>query len=155
MRRFMLSATLLLCACVTAGPVQVVYKPGSTGEQRLSALTDCQIEALGRVPRATATGVTPSYSTPSNVQCYGTGAYINCQEYGGQTYGGTVYSYDTNVELRDRATAQCLQQRGYQVVSLPSCNSEQSKRAVSSVGRTQPTVDLIECVVDGGFVLKQ
>lgn len=135
------------------GPVPVVYKPGSTGEQRTSALTDCEIQALTKVPRAIATGMTPAYTSPSNVQCYGSGAYVSCQEYGGQTYGGDIYSYDANQELRDRVTLQCLQQKGFQVISLPTCDAEQSKRAISASGREQPTYDKIECVVEGGYVL--
>jgi hypothetical protein len=155
MKRLGLTALFFVSACVASGPVAVVYKPGSTGEQRLTALTDCETQALSKVPRAIATGMTPAYTTPSNVQCYGTGAYVSCQQYGGQTYGGNVYSYDANQELRDRVTLQCLAQKGYQVISLPTCDAEQSKRAVSAFGRKQPTADQIECVIEGGgYVLK-
>lgn len=154
MKKFSVIAFLVATACVATGPVNVVYKPGSTGEQRLSALTECETQALAKVPRAMATGMTPAYTTPSNVQCYGTGAYVSCQQYGGQTYGGDVYSYDANQDLRDRVTMQCLAQKGFQTISLPSCDAEQSKRAVSSMGRKQPTYDKIECVVEGGYVLK-
>lgn len=154
MKKIVAITMLIASGCVMTGPVQVVYKPGSTGEERTSAFTDCEIQALGKVPRAIATGVTPAYTTPSNVQCYGSGAYISCQQYGGQTYGGDIYSYDANQELRDRVTLQCLQQKGYQVISLPTCDSEQSKRAVSAYGRKQPTYDKIECVVDGGYVIR-
>ena len=79
---------------------------------------------------------------------------MSCQEYGGQTYGGQQYSYDANSDLRYRVILQCLQKKGYQVIDLPSCDSEQSKRAVSSSGQKQPTYDKIECVVQGGYVLK-
>ena len=154
MKKLFLTLALLLTACEDVGPVPVVYKPGSSGGQRSSVLTDCETQAISKVPRAIATGVTPSYSTPSNVQCYGTGNYVSCQEYGGQTYGGNVYNYDANQDLRDRVVKQCLQQKGYQVVSLPKCNAEQAKRAISSSSQKQPTFDKIECVVDGGFVLK-
>ena len=155
MRRLVLLATCLAAGCVDTSPVPVVYRPGSTGEQRSSALTACETEAIGKVPRAIASGVTPTYRTPSNVQCYGSGNYVSCQEYGGQTYGGTSYNYDANQDLRDRVTAQCLMQKGYQVISLPVCNAEQSNRAVSSSGRKQPTYDQIECVIQGGgYALK-
>jgi hypothetical protein len=155
MKRILVSLVFLLSACVMSGPVAVVYRPGSTGEQRSNDFTNCEVSALREVPRATATGVTPSYSTPSNVQCYGSGNYVNCQEYGGQTYGGNVYSYDSNQDLRDRVTLQCLQSKGYQVVSLPVCNAEQTARAVSAAGRQQPTVDKIECVTEDGYAVRQ
>lgn len=153
MKKFAVTSILLVGACVATGPVSVVYKPGSTGAQRSSALLECETQALAKVPRAMATGVTPSYTTPSNVQCYGTGYSVSCYNYGGQTYGGDLYSYDANQDLRDRVTLQCLQQKGYQVISLPQCDAEQAKRAVSASGK-QPTYDKIECVVDGGYVLK-
>lgn len=154
MKKFSILTILFVGACVATGPVAVVYKPGSTGEQRSAALLDCETQALAKVPRAIATGVTPTYTTPSNVQCYGSGAYVSCQQYGGQTYGGNVYNYDANQDLRDRVSLQCLAQKGFQIISLPTCDAEQSKRAVSSVGRKQPTFDKIECVVEGGYVLK-
>jgi hypothetical protein len=150
-------AAIAVCfvgACVATGPVPVVYKPGSTGSQRLVALTNCETEALARVPRAMATEMTPRYTTPSNVQCYDYGYTVSCQQYGGQTFGGDVYSYDANQELRDRVTAQCLAQKGYQVIELPQCSSEQAKRAISSANTKQPTSDQIECVVEGGYVLR-
>lgn len=153
MRKLTVLAAVVLGACVATGPVSVVYKPGSTATQRSSALLECETQALAKVPRAIATGMTPRYTTPSNVQCYGTGYSVSCYNYGGQTYGGDVYSYDANQDLRDRVTLQCLQQKGYQVISLPQCNAEQAKRAVSSASK-QPTYDKIECVVDGGYVLK-
>lgn len=153
MKKIAAVTVLFVGACMATGPVSVVYKPGSTGPQRSNALLDCETQALARVPRAIATGVTPSYTTPSNVQCYGYGYSVSCHDYGGQTYGGDVYSYDANQELRDRVTLQCLQQKGYQVVSLPQCDAEQSKRAISASGK-QPTYDKIECVVEGGYVLK-
>lgn len=154
-KKLVLVSLIGLAGCEDAGPVGVVYKAGSTGEQRRAAVTNCEVNALSKVPRAMATAATPSYRSPSNVRCYGSGNYVNCREYGGQTYGGNLYSYDANQDLRDSVTLQCLQSRGYQMVSLPVCNSEQAKRVVSSSGRPQPTADKIECVVEGGYAILQ
>lgn len=153
MRKYFAISAIILTACADTGPVAVIYKPGTTAEQRSNVLTGCETQALSNVPRAMASAVTPTYTTPSNVQCYGSGNYVNCHQYGGQTYGGNLYSYDANQELRDRVTMQCLQTKGYQVISLPQCNAEQSKRAVSSAGRPQPKAENIECVVEGGYTL--
>jgi hypothetical protein len=154
MQRFLVLSFITMSACVPTGPVEVVYKPGSTREQRMDVTTNCATLALARVPRAMASSVTPSYSTPSNVQCYSTGNYTNCQETGGQTFGGNAYTFDANQELRDRVVMQCMRENGYTLISRPTCDAEQSKRAISSSGRGQPTADKIECVVDGGFVMK-
>jgi|LauGreDrversion2_3_1035106.scaffolds.fasta_scaffold78028_1 hypothetical protein len=149
------ASLLFLCSCVATGPVPVVYKVGSTGDQRKSAVLDCETQALSKVPRAMASAVTPAYTMPSNVQCYSTGYTVSCQEYGGQTIGGNAYSYDANQDLRDRVTMQCLANKGYQLVSLPTCDAEQSKRAIASAQQRMPSYDKIECVVQGGYALKQ
>ena len=141
--------------CVATGPVNVAWREGATGPQASFAQTDCQIEAANRVPESVRTYTTPVYSTPSNVQCTTIGNFVNCQEYGGQVYGGQTQAYDANADLRMRATEQCLAKKGFSVVQFPACTPEQVKKGVVtfSTGKLPPASAVL-CSANGGFVLR-
>ena len=145
----------VLGGCVATGPTNVAWREGATGPQASFAQTDCLIEAANRVPEAVRTYTTPVYSTPSNVQCTTIGNYVNCQEYGGQVYGGQTQAYDANAELRMRATEQCLAKKGFSVVQFPACTPEQAKQGVISFSTGKlPAASTVLCAADGGFVLR-
>lgn len=174
-----LAAWLLLIAtlvsCDTVPTVQQIYwKNGTTSVQRSADFTPCEVEALRQVPAAMAVGQSPTYtlptySTPAYTSCngaaYGYGYGYNYQSNctttggsvsGGQTMGGQIYSYDANLGLRQRVGAQCLAQKGWQLVSLPTCTSDQTKQGVLSATVTPlPPADSVLCVTaDSGFVMK-
>lgn len=150
----LLAATFLV-GCVASQPINTAWREGATGPQASSAQTDCMIEAANRVPEAARTYSTPVYRAPSNVQCSTIGNYVNCQEYGGQVYGGQIQTYDANADLRMRATEQCLAKRGFSVVQFPACTAEQAKQGVVRFGNEKlPAASSILCATDGGFVLK-
>ncbi len=148
-------SAVLLAACLPAEPYTSAWREGATAAQADSAQTDCLIEAANRVPQSVQTYSTPVYRTPSNVQCSSYGNYVNCQEYGGQVYGGDIQSYDANAELRLRATQQCLGKKGFGIATIPACTAEQAKQGVVSFrsGRL-PAASNVLCAVDGGYVLK-
>ncbi len=66
-------------------------------------------------------GVTPTYVTPIQTNCYNYGYSVSCTTTGGDVYGGQTYSYDANAKLRDRVVGQCMEDLGYQAISLEQC----------------------------------
>jgi len=145
----------LLSACVASEPFVAAWREGATPAQASEAQTDCMIEAANRVPQQVQSYTTPVYRTPSNVQCTTYGNYVNCQEYGGQVYGGQTQIYDANTRLRDMATAQCLSRKGFSVATIPACTSEQRKKGVVSFASGRlPASSSVLCVIEGGYVLK-
>lgn len=151
----LLVSFVLLSACVASEPFVAAWREGATPAQANEAQTDCMIEAANRVPQQVQSYTTPVYRTPSNVQCTTYGNYVNCQEYGGQVYGGQTQIYDANASLRDRATEQCLARRGFGVAVIPACTSEQTKKGVVSFASGRlPAVSTVLCVAEGGYVRK-
>ncbi len=114
-------------------PFPMYYKAGVNFAQIANANTNCRIEAAQRVPARTQIVQTPTYTTPVQTMCngYGTGfgtgygvsttAQTYCTQYGGQTYGGDIQSYDANIELRNQAELQCMAAKGYRAVNIPAC----------------------------------
>ncbi|SEJ64006.1 hypothetical protein SAMN05421762_2010 [Pseudooceanicola nitratireducens] len=151
-------------ACVPTAH-SIYWKSGKTYQQRQNDFTNCEVEAVRKVPVAQAVGVTPvyhtpAYTTPIQTSCYGTGYYASCtstggQVYGGQTYGGDVYTYDANSDLRDRVAMQCMSNRGYQKITVPVCDAEQKKLAVSAKSGRSPAASQVVCITadKSGYVL--
>ncbi|CUH77400.1 hypothetical protein TRM7557_01353 [Tritonibacter multivorans] len=97
------------------------YKNGATSDEIDRDVLDCQIEASQRVPQNLQVRTTPAYTTPVNTYCSGSGYYVSCNSYGGQTIGGDTYTIDVNSSLRAKARAQCVARKGYRAVSIPPC----------------------------------
>jgi hypothetical protein len=168
MKRWMVGifSVLIVAACVPATQ-EGYWREGMTYQQRQSDFTDCEVEALRKVPRETAVRSTPGYVTPVQVspistQCFGTGAYRTCTTTGGtvsggQVIGGGVQSYDPNTALRDQVTEQCLIRKRYELLSFPTCTSEQAKRAISARSIRLPAKEGVICVTAdrSGFVFSQ
>ena len=137
---------LLLVGCVSSAmtpyqaykagkPFPMFYKAGVGFAQIKNDNTNCQIDAAQRVPVQTQISQTPTYTTPVQTTCnsYGTGfgvgygvstsAQTFCTQSGGQTYGGTIQSYDANAGLRSQATLQCMANKGYRYVNIAACPS--------------------------------
>lgn len=145
----------LMSACMPTQPYTVAWREGATAAQADSAQTDCLIEAANRVPQSTQAYTTPVYRSPSNVQCTTYGNYVSCHDYGGQVYGGQTRTYDANAELRRKATEQCLAKRGFSVVSIPVCTTEQQKKGVTSTASGKlPAASAVLCAVEGGYIPK-
>jgi hypothetical protein len=142
-----LAFLLLLSGCVTD---TVWYKEGANPAAVNSAATDCAVEAANRVPQNTQVGVTPTYSTPVQTYCNNTGyGTVSCTSYGGDVYGGNVYSYDANQGLRNQVMEQCMARRGYALLSLPVCSPDQAAKAKLSASRL-PAISETSCLVQTG-----
>lgn len=109
MRRF---ATVVLIAWLSACvPTMMFDKPGVPPGGGQNDLTDCQVEALAKVPPDKRVHSTPSMPATTEVSCFGT-YYTHCTA---DTYGGgsSTYTIDRNVGLRDRVVVQCMERKGY------------------------------------------
>jgi hypothetical protein len=157
-------ATVILAACQPT--MQTVYwRDGANVVQRQNDYTDCEIEAVNKVPTAmrvasTPTYTTPAYVSPTNTSCYGYRYSVTCTTTsgtitGGQTYGGQVYSYDANEGLRSRVHGQCMARKGYSLITLPTCTKEQEKLGVVKAGtQVLPSASQLLCGTSTGYVLK-
>jgi hypothetical protein len=161
-----LAVTTLLVACAVAPqPMSVFWRTGANSTKVASDNTACQVSSLRQVPRAMATGQTPIYTTPTYVNpsytnCYGSGYSASCTTTGGgvsggQTYGGQLYNYDANATLRSQVQNQCMANKGYQLVVLQTCNTEQSALGITPINsRPLPDASKILCATGQGYVLK-
>lgn len=158
------SSVFLTTGCVPE-PVSGYWRTGEAPSRLSADSTACEVAALREVPRALATAqtpayTTPTYSTPAYTNCYGSGYGATCtttggQVSGGQTYGGQNYTYDANLNLRERVYGQCMAANGYSLVSLPTCETSQAQLGVTPfLSRPLPNPSQILCATDGGYVLR-
>ena len=126
------AGTMTLYEAYKAGkPFPMYYKTGADFAQISNDNTNCQIEAAQRVPARTEFTQTPTYTSSAQTICnsYGTGYGVTsssqtfCTQFGGDTYGGDIQSYDANTELRHEAAHQCMGKKGYRYVGIPPCPS--------------------------------
>ena len=150
---YFVSALVGLSACVPS-TTSGYWQEGATEGRTNQAITQCQVESLRAVPPSVAIGTTPRYTTPTQTSCYNTGYNrVQCSSTGGQTYGGNTYSYDPNDGLRSRVEAQCMANRGFSVVSLPTCTSEQRRsKAFGPFPSKLPPVSSVACVYEGSYI---
>ena len=106
MNRCALLSVLLLAACV--GDQMLFDKPGMAPGSGQNDLTDCQVEALSKVPSNQRLVTIPGMPSTTETSCYGNDCTSNT--YGG---GSKRYTVDENAALRDRVTIQCMQKKGY------------------------------------------
>lgn len=97
------------------------YKTGSTFQSLNQDITNCKVEAVQRVPQQQVVRTTPSYTTNTQTFCNRIGTQTICNTSGGNTIGGQVYSVDANSELREQVYHQCMANKNYRYVNLPSC----------------------------------
>lgn len=97
------------------------YKAGATEASTARVQTNCQVEAVQRVPAQQVIESTPGFTTPTQTYCNRIGSQVICNTTGGQTFGGGVTTTDANAGLRQKVFGQCMADRGYRYVSLPPC----------------------------------
>lgn len=106
-RRHMAAVTVLLFlgGCV---PQMLFDKPGVAPGAGQGDVTDCEVEALAKVP--------PSYETRRTIGMPQT-TYVDCigASCTATTYGNPSrsYSVDANKGLRNRVLVQCMERKGY------------------------------------------
>ncbi|UWQ30273.1 hypothetical protein [Leisingera sp. M523] len=123
MKKLVLSA-LLLSGCA-APTVPLWFQPNKPHVSSLSHDLDCQVEAVQKVPASNQVRSTPTYTTPTYLNC--NPQTNSCISNGGQVIGGQTYTVDVNSGLRWQVLRQCMAKKGWQLVSLPPCGVPQHK----------------------------
>lgn len=130
---------LALAACVETEPRLTNWREGTPVSEIRRESLDCGMASSRAVPVNSQVGVTPTYTTPliaqpSYTSCYGGSYSVSCTTTGGgytggQTFGGQVYTYDANQELRDGYYRQCMRSRGYSEIMVRPCTDTEWKKA--------------------------
>ncbi|TNB46135.1 hypothetical protein FF124_19720 [Martelella lutilitoris] len=143
-------AMLAVLAGCQSGPIDVLYKEGSTRAERQQAYDQCFIQALREVPQNMVTEVSGGYSVPGFIDCNTDGNTTVCGEVGGYTTPVSSYSYDTNEKLRNRVINRCLTDKGFSTIERPICESRDERTAYALLP-TQPNAAQIACVSGQSF----
>lgn len=159
---YRLNGFLLFFALVACAPATgvYVYKNGGTVARTDKDYFDCELAASRNVPTDTRIATTPTYTTPTQTNCYDAGYAIQCTTTGGQVQGGQTYSYDANSELRRGYVARCLASKGYSAVRLPICDTSKIPQSVLQrlSGSQRPPQDgacIVPITQNAGNVLYQ
>ena len=120
--------SFILTAC---NPVSLWYRQGAEVGKLNSDLTNCRVRAAQAVPVNQQIRRTPTYVSPVQTNCYGTGYSMQCYSTGGNVTGGNIYSFDANSGLRTDVISQCMGQQGYQLVEFPQCDSSGAAQATN------------------------
>ena len=139
---------LALAACA---PLNTYYKPGASVAMVDRQTTQCQVDALAKVPVALQTLRTPPRFVPPRQICRSDG---RCYTRTGYFEPGQTYTVDPGADLRKRVETQCMADAGFAPVSIPQCPAGIAKSA--PVGRTTalPALNVKSCVIrngDGSF----
>ncbi|SDX63437.1 hypothetical protein [Roseicitreum antarcticum] len=139
----LLGTAFALSSC---GPrtIDYAYRADTTLAQHDRDSLQCEVEATQRIVPNIQTRRTPVIYTPVQTTCQQIGTQTQCTTTGGEWQGGDAYSVDVNEDLRGEVQVQCMRDRGYQIVPLPSCPS----RAVTDEARTRLTDRLFAPVPD-------
>lgn len=149
---FNFAVAILVVGCAPTTE-QLYWRAGASPSAVSRAKTECQVQALRAAPPSNQTRSTPTYTTPAYTSCYNYGyGNVQCTTTGGQTYGGQVYTYDANADLRIRVERQCMADRGYQLLEFPRCTSEQAAAGLRAVPSRMPDAARIACVTEDGYL---
>lgn len=112
-------ATALLFCLVSIGclPVSTYYAEGVSVAKRDRDDLDCDVVALRDAPVANQT----RQSSPRYVPRRSCDKRGRCYDRGGYWLPGDYYTVDVNASLRKRVKAQCMADRGYRPVEIPTC----------------------------------
>ncbi|PRX04324.1 UNVERIFIED_ORG: hypothetical protein BCL66_11926 [Martelella mediterranea] len=149
-RSFLSIAVLAALTGCQTGPIDVLYKEGSTRAERQEAYDQCFIQALKEVPQNMVTEVSGGYSVPGFIDCNTDGDRTYCGEVGGYTTPVTSYSYDTNERLRNRFINRCLVDKGFTTIERPICETREERTAYALLPE-QPNAARIACVAGQSF----
>ncbi|SLN12714.1 hypothetical protein PEL8287_00440 [Roseovarius litorisediminis] len=139
-RLALMATTALIVACA---PLKIYYKEGVQVARMETDQTDCEISALEKVPKDIRTRYIPPTYTP----------YQYCDRYGRCYWRqrlvspGRHVSYDSNGPLRDKVTAQCMAQKGYQLVELPACGSAVTQSVPVHATQVLPRLGPKSCAI--------
>lgn len=145
---------LFAVLALTAGclPYNGYYKSGVAAGRLDADLTDCQVDAVNRVPPNTQIRTTPVTVIPGRKVCSEgevSAKRPTCSYVPAQIHGGDTYTYDANEDLRKRVTGQCMTRRGYSRVKLPACTGAAARTAKATRQQVLPRLDASLCAAKG------
>ena len=132
-------AALGLAAC---GPLGMYHKPGEQVSTMNRVLTNCEVEALGKVAVDRRVERDPVRIVPRRV-CDRHG---NCRVFYDR-FGGQVRTYDANAGLRQRVLNQCMTDAGYRYVELPACSAGVKRAAPVAATTVLPQLAPNSCAI--------
>ena len=139
-------AALVLSAC---GPLGLYHKAGVPVAAMNNTLTDCEVEALAKVPVDQRIERDPIRIVPRRI-CDSAG---NCTVVYDRV-GGEVRTYDANAGLRARVMNQCMANKGFTYVNLPACSQGVKRAAPAGATTVLPRLAPNSCAIrnaDGTF----
>ena len=113
-----------LAACGAEQTALLIYKENVSYRDGNQALLECQVEALQKVPVRNNISNEPTWTTP--ISCSVSSRRTSCS--GGITYSRNIVTQDLNSGLRERATKQCLRDKGFFVGEAPICNATNKRK---------------------------
>lgn len=137
---FALGASLL-GACV---PLSIYHKPGVAVSVMERDRTRCEVSAAQDVPISRQLRRTPPRYIPAQRRCDGAG---NCTVREGHYLPGRSYTVDINEGLRKRAAAQCMADRGYLPVDIPTCRQNVAQSLPAAATQVLPRLGPNACVI--------
>jgi hypothetical protein len=134
-------AAMALSACV---PLSIYYRDGVSVAKMEKDTTECQVKALRDVPVSTQIRRGAPIFYPGRRICDSSG---KCYYEAGYYAPGPIYSVDPNEGLRASVESQCMADRGYTPVSIPTCPNNISKTAPAGVTTQLPRLTPSSCVI--------
>ena len=135
------AAFAVLSGC---GPVSMYYQPGVAVSRLDTDHTNCEVSALRDAPVANQIRRDPSIFIPSRSYCNSAGS---CYTRPGYWVHGDIYTVDVNAGLRQRVLDQCMQQKGYQQVSIPRCSQAVQNATPSAATQSLPALTEASCMI--------
>lgn len=135
-------AAFVLAAC---GPLGLYYKAGAPVTEMNRAMTNCEVEALGKVPVDRRIERDPVRIVPRRV-CDSAG---NCTVFYDRV-GGEVRTWDANAGLRSRVLNQCMADKGFNYVDLPACSQAVRNAAPAGATTVLPRLAPNSCAIRNG-----
>ncbi len=132
-------AAIALAAC---GPLGIYHKPGAEVSTMNRTLTNCEVEALGKVPVDRRIERDPVRMVPRRI-CDAQG---NCTVVYDRI-GGEVRTFDANAGLRQRVLNQCMSDAGYRFVELPACSQAIKRAAPPAATTIMPQLAPTSCAI--------
>lgn len=135
-------AAALMVGC---GPLGIYHKAGVPVAAMTNTLTDCEVEALGKVPVDRRIERDPVRIVPRRI-CDSAG---NCTVVYDRV-GGEVRTYDANAGLRARVLNQCMSNKGFTYVNLPACSQGVKNAAPAGATTVLPRLAANSCAIKNG-----
>ncbi len=133
---FLASSLLALAACQS----DTYYAEGVSIGQRDSDLARCNSEAHRDHPPNLITRYTPRVFHPGTQVCTAPGV---CHMTAPYWTGGNPYTVDLNRQVRSSTVTGCMADRGYTLISLPSC-----RQGTASASTTMAPLGSDTCLID-------